>query len=352
MITVPAASSSDTYINRVCRCCQPQHRIVKPLSFIVIARNQATTIISSLDSAFRAARAADLPSFEVIYVDSNSNDGSVELVGARFGTSVRVARLTGEMNAGIARNVGAKIATGSSLFFIDGDMELDPEFLRVAMNPEGELIHPVVTGQVPERLYDPEGRPIGDAPDRFRIRERHYRAELGGAFLIDRELFLTTGGFAPELRCNEDLDLGLRLAQTGTRALAIDRPIALHHTVEYLQWNRLLPMIRNGSLLYPGALFRRHFTNRHYLRLFASHQRPTLVLLGSLALAFLVHPAWVLAYIGYVAAKNVRRPHTSFAQDLVGTTARSACFLAGTVGFFPRQVPTESITFSVLPRPT
>lgn len=324
---------------------------MKLLSFIVIARNQAGTVLASLDSAFRAAHAAGLDSFEVIYVDSNSTDDTIALVGAQFGSSVRVARLTGEMNAGIARNVGAKIASGRSLFFADGDMELDPEFLRIALDSRGEPIHPVITGQLPEKLYNPEGQLIGEASDRYCIRELHHRAELGGVFLIDREIFLNIGGFAPELRCNEDLDLGLRLARVGTLALAIDRPIALHHTVEYLQWSRLLPMIRNGSLLYPGALFRRHFANRHYLRLFASHQRPTLVLLGSLALAVLVHPAWGLVYLGYVAAKNLRRSHTSFAQDLAGTTARSVCFLAGTVGFFPRQVPTESITFSLLPRP-
>lgn len=323
---------------------------MKLLSFIVIARNQAGTVLASLDSAFRAAHAAGLDSFEVIYVDSNSTDDTIALVGAQFGSSVRVARLTGEMNAGIARNVGAKIASGRSLFFADGDMELDPEFLRIALDSRGEPIHPVITGQLPEKLYNPEGQLIGEASDRYCIRELHHRAELGGVFLIERALFASMGGFAAEMRCNEDIDLALRLARKGVLTLAIDRPIAIHHTVDYLEWNRLVPMIRNGSLLYPGALFRRHLTNRHYLRLFALHQRPTIVLLASAILAVLGHPAWGLVYVGYVALKTLRRPNTSFAQNLVGTTARSLCFLAGVVGFFPRRVPTESITFSVLPR--
>jgi len=323
---------------------------MKQFSFIVIAHNQARTVLACLDSALRAARAANLASYEVIYVDSRSSDGSPALVEARFGASVRVAQLTGEMNAAIARNVGARIATGRTLFFADGDMELDPNFLRTALDSSGALIHPVVTGQLPETLYDPEGRPIGHAPDRYRIRATHRRAELGGVFLIERALFASMGGFAAEMRCNEDIDLALRLARKGVLTLAIDRPIAIHHTVDYLEWNRLVPMIRNGSLLYPGALFRRHLTNRHYLRLFALHQRPTIVLLASAILAVLGHPAWGLVYVGYVALKTLRRPNTSFAQNLVGTTARSLCFLAGVVGFFPRRVPTESITFSVLPR--
>lgn len=322
------------------------------LSFVLIAHNQARTILACIDSAFRAARAANLSSFEVIYVDSGSGDGSVDLVAERFGATVRIARLTGEMNAGIARNVGARVASGKTLFFVDGDMEIDPGFLQTALDSRGEPVHPAITGQLPEKLYDPTGRAIGDAPDRYRIRTTHHRAELGGVFLIERALFSRLGGFAPELRCNEDLDLGLRLARAGTLILAIDRPIAVHHTVDYLHWSRLVPMVRNGSLLYPGAFFRRHFTNRHYLRLFASHQRPTLVLVASLALAVAVHPAWALAYVGYVAAKNLHRPNTSFAQELVGTTMRSVCFLAGLVGFFPRRVPAESITFSLGPDST
>lgn len=317
------------------------------ISFIVIARNQAQTLSSCLDAVLAAAKHVDLTSFEIIYVDSGSTDGSVSLVNSRFGNAVRMLSLTGVMNAGIARNVGASTAVGKVLFFIDGDMEVDPSFLHEALDARHELVHPVVTGQLPEKIYDPAGRFIGDSPDRYRIRTRHYRAELGGVFLIDRALFTEIEGFAPEFRCNEDLDLGLRLARKGVLTLAIPQPIALHHTVEYLEWARLAPMIRNGSLFYPGALFRRHITNRHYLPILASHQRPTAVLLASAALATIVHPLFLGLFLAYVGIKNLRRPNVAFIQDLVGTTARSLCFLIGLVGFVPPRVPAESITFSM-----
>lgn len=321
------------------------------LSFIVIGRNQARTLQSSLESAFRAARAVGLDAFEVIFVDSNSSDGSVALVRSTFGESVCIVGLTGAMNAGIARNVGASMASGKILFFIDGDMEVDEGFLGEVLDPGRALVHPVVTGQLPEKLYDPGGHPIGDSPDRYRIRTRHHRAELGGVFLIDQALFRRIGGFAPELTINEDLDLGLRLARSGTLPLALPRPIAIHHTVEYLEWTRLFPMIRNGSLLYPGALFRRHVTNRHYWPILASHQRPTAVLLASIVLAVGLHPLWLGLHLAYVGAKNLRRSNVSLLQDLVGTTARSVGFLTGIVAFFPPRVPVESITFAVSDHP-
>ena len=317
------------------------------ISFIVIGRNEAATILRSLASVFCAASAAQLPSYEAIYVDSDSTDGSVSMVREQYGDSVRVIRLTGIRNAGIARNVGASVATGKILFFIDGDMEVDSAFLGRVLDARHELVHPVVTGRLPEMIYDVERRVVARAADRRQIRKQEYRASLGGVFLIDRAIFESVGGFAPELRVNEDLDLGLRLARAGTRTLALPYPIALHHTVEYFDWTRIISMIRDGSMLYPGAIFRRHFFNPHYLPIFLSHQRPTIVLLISLLLASLINPAWLAVYVGYVGAKNLRRPNVSLVQDVLGTTARSICFMVGLLTFFPRSVSPGSITYAV-----
>jgi len=316
------------------------------ISFVVIGRNQAATICSSLESAIQAAQAAELREFETIYVDSDSTDGSVSSVLERLGGSVLAVRLTGARNAAIGRNVGAAIASGRTLFFVDGDMKVDPEFLRAALHPlRHDLIHPVVTGQLPEKIYDDQGEFLRDAPDRYGIRSRAYRAELGGVFLIDRSVFAEVGGFAAELRCNEDLDLGLRLARLGTLTLALPQPIALHHTVDYLDWQRLWRMVRDGSLLYPGVIFRRHVTNRHYVPILLSTQRSTFVLVASVALGILANPVWLLLYLAYLCAKHLRRRHLSLVQDMVGTTARSMGFILGILGFYPAKVKTHDITF-------
>lgn len=316
------------------------------VSFVVIGRNQAATICSSLESTFRAAQAAKIRGFETIYVDSDSSDGSVSSVLERFGGSVVVVRLTGARNAGIGRNLGAKFASGRVLFFVDGDMEVDPEFLNAALDPlRHDLIHPIVTGQLPEKIYDVQGQLLRDAPDRYGIRSRVYQAELGGIFLIDRQLFAKVGGFAAEMRCNEDVDLGLRLARGGTLTLALAQPIALHHTVDYFDWRRLWRMIRDGSLLYPGVLFRRHATSRHYLPILLSNQRSTVVLVAAVALAIFTNPGWLLLYVAYLCAKHLRRRHLTLAQDMAGTTARSMGFVLGLIGFYPAKVPACAITF-------
>lgn len=317
------------------------------LSFIVIARNQANTIAMCLDSVVAAARTCGLRAFEIIYVDSNSTDGSLEIVRQWQGAPVKIVRLTGMMNAAIARSAGAGVSQGDALYFIDGDMALDPQFLTAALDADGKPIHPVLVGQLPEKFYDSEWRFVADGPDRFNARQRGYRSELGGIALIERSAFEAVGGYRPEMRINEDMDLGLRLARAGFPILSLPQPIATHHTVEYFDWGRMRGMLKNDSLFYPGAIFRRHITNPAYWPLLLSHQRPTAVLVTSVLLAIAVHPAWLLLYLAYVVLKNLRRPNISFTQDLVGTTVRSVCFLLGIPFFFPPRIPPEQIGYQV-----
>jgi len=317
------------------------------LSFIVIARNQAKTITMCLDSVVVAARPLGAGGSEIIYVDSDSTDGSLEQVRRWTGAPVRIVRLTGAMNAAIARNAGASVSQGETLFFIDGDMALDPAFLRTALDDEGRPIHPVIGGQLPEKFYDSDWRFVADGPDRFSARQRGFRAELGGIALVARNAFEAVDGYRPELRINEDMDLGLRLTSAGYPILSLPQPIATHQTVEYFDWGRMRGMLKSDSLFYPGAIFRRHLTNPAYWRLLISHQRPTAVLVVSAMLAIAIHPAWLLLYVIYVTLKNLRRPNITFVQDFVGTTVRSICFLLGIPFFFPPRVPADRIRYDV-----
>lgn len=316
------------------------------ISFIVIGRNQKDSIARCLDSIGEAARSAALPTHEVIYVDSNSTDQTLERVGSGY-PSVRRVAMSGQTNAGIARNAGASVAEGDIFFFIDGDVEIDAAFLPAVLDGEGRLIHPVVTGQLPERLYDRDGHAIGPSPDCYRIKQREFSGELGGIFLIERTTFEAVGGFEPELRVNEDIDLGLRLARRGAPVLRIPAPIGTHHTVQYFDYSRLLRMVLDGSWLFAGVTFRRHLTNRWYWPILLSHQRPTFVLVVSLGLAVL-SPWWMALYLAYILVKNLRRASVSFVQDLVGTAVRSLCFLGGVFFFHPRKIREGAMRYQIL----
>lgn len=332
----------------------PNPRLVQEttlLSIIIISRNQIETIDRCLTSVQVATKAAGLDRYEVVFVDSKSTDGTPERVRERLGKDVTIVHLSGHTNAAIARNAGTAVAKGDAFFFIDGDMEIGPDFLKVALGPDGLPHHNVTSGQLPEKFYSPTGKFLTDGPDRYKVRADGYRVELGGISLIRREAFEKVGGFMTEMRVNEDQELGLRLCKAGYGIYGYATVMATHHTVDYFQWHRLGRMLLDGSMCYPGVVFRRHWMNRHYWPLLISHQRPTAVFALSLLLAIFVSPWWLLLFIGYIVAKNIRRPGVSFLQDLAGTAARSSGFLIGVPFFYPHHIDNKDIHYTVAEYP-
>ena len=241
------------------------------LSIIVISRNQANTIGMCLDSIQVATKQSGIENYEIVFVDSRSTDGTPDIVRNHLGHDVRIVRLTGHTNAAIARNAGAAVATGDAFFFIDGDMEVGPDFLRIALGPDGLPIHNVTSGQLPEKFYSPDGEFLTDGPDRYKVRADGYRSELGGISMISRKAFEKVGGFATEMRVNEDQELGLRLCEAGYGIYGLATTMSTHHTVDYFQWRRLGKMLLDGSMCYPGVVFRRHWMHKSYWPLLISH---------------------------------------------------------------------------------
>lgn len=304
-----------------------------------------------LASIEKATRHSGVDRYELVFVDSGSTDGTPERVRELLGDKVTIVSVTGHKNAAIARNAGASVAQGDAFFFIDGDMEVGPDFLKAALGPDGLPLHPVTSGQLPEKFYDDNGNFLADGPDRYKVKADGYRSELGGISLIRRDVFEEVGGFKPELRVNEDVDLGLRLSEAGYKTYALARTMATHHTVEYFHWSRLGKMWVDGSMCFPGVIFRRHWFHPGYWPILISHQRPTAIMWFSIMASLIHSPWWLLLYLAYVVAKNLRRPGVSLAQDLAGTTARSSGFLLGVPFFYPRHIPDEDIRFEVLEPP-
>jgi cellulose synthase/poly-beta-1,6-N-acetylglucosamine synthase-like glycosyltransferase len=318
------------------------------ISVVLIGRDIRALVERGTASAFDAAQTL-ASSSEVIYVDSRSTDGTVGALRARFGEVLHIVELTGEMNAGIARNAGAAVARGDVLFFVDGDVEVAPEFLKAVMRDDGSLVHPVVAGQLPEVLYDRNWTPIGPVPDRHRIEKPTYSPNLGGVFAVERRVFEEVGGFAPEMRINEDLDLGLRLAARGYQVLHVPIPMGTHHTMEYFDWRRLWRRVCRGDLFYPGVTMRRHWGSAAYWCLATTLHRPTAVLLLTLALAVAFTPWFLLVYVTFIFAKNFRRARVSLLQDFAGTALSSLCALVGAALFFPRPPSAERRGYRVIP---
>ena len=213
------------------------------IGLVAIGRNEGERLAGCLDSVLgdgAAGRWAGQPS-AVVYVDSGSTDGSVELARAR-GASVVELDTTVPFTAARARNAGRErlreLDPSLELVqFVDGDCTLVPGWLEagaaaLAENPGVAVVcgrrrerHPDAT--VYNRICDMEwDTPVGEAD------------ACGGDAVYRLAAFDAVGGFDGSFICGEEPQLCLRLRQAGHRVLRIDHEMTLHDAdmTSWKQW--------------------------------------------------------------------------------------------------------------------
>ncbi len=206
------------------------------VSAIIPAFNREHTITRSVISALDQT----YPNIEVIVVDDGSSDGTAEVLG-QFGNRIMVLE---QKNGGPsqARNLGASMARGDILAFLDSDDEWHPEKVEQQvrmMQSYGPSMPCCICNatytdghkQSVRTSFSEAGflTPFDDA-----ILENPL-ALLMTTFLlfnqvaaIRREAFELVGGFNANLRLMEDYELSLRLATLGPWGV-LREPLVLKH---------------------------------------------------------------------------------------------------------------------------
>ncbi len=232
------------------------------LAIVAIGRNEGERLGRSFDSVMRCG-------VPVVYVDSGSTDGSVDLARGR-GASVVELDPSIPFTAGRARNEGLARALALApdlelVQFVDGDCELVPGWLECGMRElEAEPHVAAVCGRVRElhrersvynRLCDLEwDGPAGEA-----------RA-CGGNAMVRVSAFRESGGFDPRLIAGEEPELCLRLRRRGWRILRIAHDMVFHDAAmtRFEQWWRRT--LRAGWGYAEGAAMHGASPERHWVR--------------------------------------------------------------------------------------
>jgi len=101
------------------------------LSIVICSYNRASYITGALDSLYESTD--HLKDFEVVFVDNNSTDNSLQIASDWRTTHPLgnfIISSETKQGASFARNTGAKLATGQWLCFMDDDAVAFPDFVQ------------------------------------------------------------------------------------------------------------------------------------------------------------------------------------------------------------------------------
>lgn len=192
------------------------------LSFVVIGYNEAGNLRACLDSV----RNADLEGleYEVLYVDGGSEDDSVSI--ARACGVNRVLGGERRRRAAENRNLGAAQSRGSYLQFLDGDMQLEPQWPKRAIaylreRPGAAVVCGTLRERNPGFLFQ---------VIQLDWAQREGLVETcGGAALFRRDAFERAGAFPEDVSYGEEPLLCWRIRNEQNMEVHFcNMPMALH----------------------------------------------------------------------------------------------------------------------------
>jgi GT2 family glycosyltransferase/glycosyltransferase involved in cell wall biosynthesis len=216
--------------------------LLPSVSIVVVNLNGQSLLGDCLD----ALVAQDYPqeSMQVILVDNGSTDDSVTFVRETHPT-VRIIEAGRNLGFAGGNNLGARLATGKYVAFINNDARADPGWLRaLAEALEGQPEYACASAKILNQdgtAIDFVGPALNLYGRAFQINEglpavpgfydepREILAPCGGAMLIRRDIFLEAGGFDEDyIAYYEDVDLGWRLWLYGYQVLFVPQAIVYH----------------------------------------------------------------------------------------------------------------------------
>ena len=178
----------------------------------------------------------DYENYEVILVDNNSIDSSIEFVQKNY-PSIKMVTL--EKNLGFAEpnNLGAKESKGDLLLFLNNDTIPNPNFItelvKVAKkDPEIAICQSLLLK--PDGVIDSSGDFVDIYGNAYRSKEkistvRQILSARGASMMIRKDRFWEFGGFDKNYFASfEDVDLGLRSWIWGYKVVLVPSSTVYH----------------------------------------------------------------------------------------------------------------------------
>lgn len=179
----------------------------------------------------------DYDNFEIILVDNNSTDNSIDYVRKNY-PSIILIQL--DSNQGFAKpnNLAAQVAKGEYLLFLNNDTITTPNFISEMIKV---LYHDTTIAICQSMLLKPDGSidSSGDFIDELGVAYnsktkinimREISSARGASMLIRKNIFDKLNGFDEKFYVSfEDIDLGWRTWILGYRIVLVPSSIVYHY---------------------------------------------------------------------------------------------------------------------------
>jgi GT2 family glycosyltransferase len=204
------------------------------LGVVVIGRNEGQRLVRCLASLQYAAGS-------VVYVDSGSTDGSLEMARSR-GAEVVPLDMSVPFTAARARNAGLRRLITmrpevSRVQFVDGDCEVVAGWLDEAQEfLDTHLEVACVCGRLQERF--PELSVYNRLCDFEWNREPGETDSTGGIVMMRTDVLVQVGGFREDMVAGEEPELCQRIRERGYKIWRLTSPMAWHDAamLHFAQW--------------------------------------------------------------------------------------------------------------------
>lgn len=318
------------------------------ISFIVIGKNEGHFLLKCFKSIKVLIEKYQSIKFELIYVDSDSVDDSIDIAKD---SDALIISLKGECNAAIARNIGVKESRGDVLIFLDGDMEIQSEFFDIIIDLNGKLNYSYVTGDILNVYYNSDYQYVNEGYYYKRqLKKDIYLSFTGGFFCIQRELWLNNNGMKEKYRRSQDLDFSLRLSQRGIYVLRKKELSVKHNTISYFEKKRMLKIILKNDFGYRAMLYRDHFFNKNIYNMLLRTDYSLLFLVFCLILSLLLNIySIILFYLLLITIRSFfqsKSDNNNILQKILLFFCRDFQMIFSFFLFFPRNK--KSFSYQIL----
>lgn len=223
------------------------------VSILIKALNEEGKIARCLAAAVREAATVG---GEVILTDSLSTDRTIE-IARRFPVRIVQFESIDDCNCGAATQLGYQFACGEYLYLIDGDMELQPGFITLAL--DYLKTNPAVAG-VSGLIIDTQIRTPADkqrVAQYTSISGAVYVNSLGGGGLYRHSAIDSVGYLANRwLKACEEAELGMRLKSAGWYLIRLPVPAVTHTGHNESGLEMIFRLWRNGRMRAYGVFLR------------------------------------------------------------------------------------------------